>query len=220
MNETLKTETCDRTEDLMSVLYGEATESEAYQFHQHLRICDACQKEMTSLGQLRDSIEAWKLEALSGFRSSPVALETQPRTKSAIAALRTFFDLSPLWLKGATAFATLLFVVFAVVAFSRLNSKQPAIAGYTEEQKNEIVQNALQEQKALLASQQAKIESPTPPASEHQPQQRKVRSTQMARGRRPLTRWEREQLAADLRLLQQQDNDDGPQLIIDRMNQE
>ena len=220
MNETLKT--CDRTEDLLSVLYGEATDTEARQFHQHLRICEACQKEMTSFGQLRDSIEAWKLEALSGFRTSPVAVEMQPqRTKSAIAALRTFFDLSPLWLKGATAFATLLFVVFAVVAFSRLNSKQPAIAGYTEDQKNEIVQKALQEQKAsFLANQQAKIEPPTPPLSEHQPQRKQVRSIQMARGRRPLTRWEREQLAADLRLLQQQDDDDGPELIIDRINQE
>src|SRR5262245_16911718 len=94
---------CDRRDDLISVLYGEANEREATEFQLHMRNCAACQAEMREFGDVRQSIGAWKFEALSSIVPE-VSVPTQPvRSKSALAAFREFFDLSPLWLKGATA---------------------------------------------------------------------------------------------------------------------
>lgn len=224
MNQTRNNESCERGNDLISVLYGEANEREALEFQQHLQLCRMCQAEMTSFGQLRESIDAWKFEALSGFTTQQVPTTESRRNKSAFAALREFFDLSPLWLKGATAFAALLFVMFAVIAFGRFKTAEPTIttaksdAIYTEEQKNVIVQKALEEQKAaLLTALQPKGEEVKPSTPVDRPH--RSGSTQLSKGRRPLSRREREQLAADLRLLQQSDADDGLELLSDRINQ-
>jgi hypothetical protein len=221
MNDTGNKETCGRGNELISVLYGEATEREAVDFQQHAQICATCKAEMASFGQLRESIDAWRFEALSGFATPQVAVSEQfQRNKSALAALREFFDLSPLWLKGATAFASLLFVVLAVLAFARLKTPEPPITNvnraiYTKEEMNQIVQKALDEQKtSLLASMQSRKESEPPPID---PPLRRETAPR-AKGRRPLSRWEREQLAADLRLIEQ-DEDDGLELLGDRINQ-
>jgi hypothetical protein len=226
MNETRNKETCERANELISVLYGEATEHEARDFKQHLRTCAMCEAEMTSFGQLRESIDAWRLEALSGFTTPQVAMSQHFQRKSAFAAFREFFNLSPLWLKGATAFASLLFVLLAVLAIARFNRTEPAITNlksgaiYTEQEKNVIVQKALDEQKeSILASMQPKgEESERTTASVDRPRRSGSKPTSLTKGRRPLTRWEREQLAADLRLLQESD-DDGLELLGDRINQ-
>src|SRR6185503_7815661 len=107
--------TCERAPDLMAFLYNEMDERETREFRLHLQQCNSRHNEVDSLDVVRESIAAWRDEALAGFVSTPVT--TRPR-KSALAALRQFFDLSPLWLKGATAFAMLAFFVlfgFAVV---------------------------------------------------------------------------------------------------------
>jgi hypothetical protein len=227
MNETGSNKTCERGNELISVLYGEATEREVIDFQQHFQDCARCQTEMASFGQLRESIDAWRLEVLSGFTTPQVAVSQQfQRERSAFAAIREFFDLSPLWLKGATALASLLFVLLAVLAFARFNPREPTItekkpgAIYTEQEKNLLVQKALEEQRlTMLAS--------TPPKSEereHTPapvnRARSIgsKSTPLAKVRRPLSRWEREQLAADLRLLHES-GDDELELLGERINQ-
>ena len=73
---------------------------------------------------MRESITAWRDEALSGFVSTPLA--TTATKKSALAALRQFFDLSPLWLKGATAFAVLAFCVLAALAIFNRTERDSA----------------------------------------------------------------------------------------------
>src|SRR4029078_11118534 len=103
MNETQNSPTCKRGSDLIAFLYGEADEREARDFQLHLQQCNSLREEVAWLGVVRESITAWRDEALAGFVSTPVA--AQPHKKSAVAALKQFFDLSPLWLKGATAFA-------------------------------------------------------------------------------------------------------------------
>jgi hypothetical protein len=227
MNETSSKETCERANELISVLYGEATEHETRDFQQHLRVCHVCQREIASFGQIRESIGEWKWEALSGFTTPQVAMSQQfQRNKSAFAAFREFFNLSPLWLKGAAALASLLFVLLAVLAFARLNSTEPTITNvkpgaiYTEQEKDLIVQKALDQQKeSILASMPPKNEEPErKPASGDRSRHSGNGTTQLTKGRRPLSRWEREQLAADLRLLQETD-DDGLKLIGDRINQ-
>src|ERR1700737_1380706 len=116
--------TCGRENDLISFLYGEAGESEAHDFEKHLQHCNVCKSEIASFGRLRGSIGAWKQEALTGFAAAqrPSQFEAS-RKRSALAALGEFFDLSPLCLKGAVAFATVLFFLFAVLAMGRLRTE-------------------------------------------------------------------------------------------------
>ncbi len=125
MNESQNSPGCERASDLIAFLYGEADEHESRDFQLHLRHCSSCREEVASFGVVRESITAWRDEALAGFVSTPVV--TQPQTKSALAALRQFFDLSPLWLKGATAFAAATFcVLVGLVIFKNNNDRVPA----------------------------------------------------------------------------------------------
>ena len=216
MNDVNDNTTCSRTDDLISVLYGEASEREASEFRVHMQTCARCEAEMRAFGGVRESIGAWKFEALAVAPAPEVSASAQQvKTKSAIAALREFFDLSPLWLKGATAFATLLFCLLAVLVFVKfqqpvsptaVNNKPNAV--YTEQEKDQILKKALDEQKAQLLATRVPAPESVKPITVNQPQKKSVNrsnSTNVARGQRPLTKWEREQLAADLRLLQRDD---------------
>src|SRR5262245_53684375 len=113
MNETMNSPSCERAPDLVSFLYQEMDERETREFRLHLQQCSHCRGEAAALGVVRESITTWRDEALAGFVSMPVTTKTK---KSAMAALRQFFDLSPLWLKGAAAFAMVAFCVLAALA--------------------------------------------------------------------------------------------------------
>ena len=204
--------TCERAPDLMAFLYHEMDERESREFRLHLQQCGSCRQEITSFGIVRESIGAWRDEALAGFVSTPVT--TTPR-RSALAALRQFFDLSPLWLKGATAFAMLAFFVLVGLVVMKLQPKNmPVIstnAKYTEQDVERILKEALAQQEKPRET-VAVVESPKPKKS-------KVPiPSQLAKSRRPLSRAEREQLAADLRLLSTSD-DASLYLLGDRINQ-
>lgn len=222
MNERINSPDCERAPDLMAFLYHEASEAEARDFQLHLQECGSCRAEAASFGVVRESITAWRDEALSGFVSSP-ALK-KPGTKSALAALRQFFDLSPLWLKGATALAAVTFCVLAGLAIvkrenhvSSTQLNQGTI--YTQQDVDRIVKEELAKQKKAepspteTASDSAlAVKSPKPRVS------RIATPNQLAKSRRPLSRAEREQLAAELRLLTT-DDDATLNLIGDRINQ-
>jgi hypothetical protein len=128
--------------------------------------------------------------------------------KSAIAALREFFNLSPLWLKGAAGFTAVVFCVLAALAVMRSGPEIPAVATvdpnhvYTQEDLDRAVQQALakQEEQRLVAPKPVVVQS-----------FETNNSTVMKRGRRPeaqrpFSRAEREQLAADLRLISSDDD--------------
>ncbi|HEY6804968.1 MAG TPA: zf-HC2 domain-containing protein [Pyrinomonadaceae bacterium] len=225
MNETVKIGSCERGNDLVSFLYGEAEEHEARDFERHLQACRECRHELKSFGFVRESIAEWKDEALAGF--VPPQIVAPVRQKSAFAALREFFDLSPLWLKGAVGFAAILLCVLAIALVMAKQQSQPVptlaqqnAAKYTEQQLQDSIQKALQEQ-------QQKIASVSPPEPEKEVDEVKTvkpkesrtvnRSTQW--GRHSLSKSEREQLATDLRLLST-DDDDDLSLIGERINQE
>lgn len=210
MNYRTDSPDCERSSDLMTFLYNEMDASETREFESHLQQCSNCRDEAASFGHVRQSIVAWRDEVLNGF----VPATTTPVRRSALAAFRQFFDLSPLWLKGAAAFAVLTFCVLVVLAF--VNFKRPDTVatmnggGYTRQDLDRLVKEA-------LAKQQSPVESApklaiTVPASP-QTSSTKPRST----NRRPLSRAEREQLAADLRLLP---TDDELDLLSDRINHE
>ena len=214
MNHREDLNTCNFRDDLISVIYGEASEREAAEFHVHMQACKQCQAEVRAFGEVRESIGSWKFEALAGAVVTEVNVQPQaPRTRSAAAALREFFDLSPLWLKGATAFATVLFCLLAVLALVRFQQPSQVIevnhkpnAIYTEQEKDQLVQKALDEQKAEFLARTAPTPQNIKIAVTHS-EKTTTRPNTIVKGRRPLSRWEREQLAADLRLLQRQDDD-------------
>ena len=223
MNERQNSPSCERASDLIAFLYGEADEREARDFQLHLQQCSICRDEVVSLGVVRESITAWRDEALAGFVSTPVAV--QPKTKSALAALRQFFDLSPLWLKGATAFAAVTFCVLAGLALFQSNDEQVSTnvkpgAVYTDQDVNRIVKEALEKQARV----QPPAETPSPEnvaVKSTKPTPKRSRAsgaTQSARNQRPLSKVEREQLAAELRLLSG-GNDAALHLLGDRINQ-
>ncbi len=218
MNELQNSPGCERASDLIAFLYGEAGEHEARDFQLHLQQCKSCREEVASFGDVRESITAWRDEALAGFVSTPVT--AQPKTKSALAALRQFLDLSPLWLKGATALAAVTFCVLAGLALFRSNNNQmTSTKVYTEQDINRLVKEALAQQAPV----QPPAQTPSPENVAVNPPKPKPKSSraaspaQFARSQRPLSKAEREQLAAELRLLS---SDDATlNLLGDRINQ-
>lgn len=206
---------CERALDLMAFLYREMDATETREFDAHLQTCGICREEAASFGLVRESIVAWRDEVLMGFVPSTTRLR-----RSALAAFRQFFDLSPLWLKGAAAFAVLTFCVLAGLLFVNFRKEATTDVVYTQQDVDRLVREA-------LAKQQAPVEKPplenapvnnvpeSIVAVNPRPQRRSVKK-QTPQNRRPLSRAEREQLAADLRLLS---TDDDLDLLGDRINE-
>ena len=209
VNEMDNSPVCERASELIAVLYGEASDGERREFELHVQQCGSCRAEFGAFAQVRESIRDWRDEALAGFVASDVTAPV-PTRKSAVAALRQFFDLSPLWMKGAVGFAAVVFCVLAVLAVMRLGAtdRGPQIAtgnanaGYTKQDLDRAVQEALAKEREqrvvqpapVIVAESAKPESPK--AAKAEP-----------KSRRPFSRAEREQLAADLRLLEDDERD-------------
>ncbi len=192
---------CERTSELVTVLYGEATEREKRDFELHAKQCAACRAEFSAFGQVRESIRDWRDEALAGFVASPVT--PAPSRKSAVVALRQFFDLSPLWMKGAVGFAALAFCALAVFAVMRTEPNYSTAvnpnAVYTKEDVDRAVQIALAEER------EQRVVPPDTPIVAESPTPKNIQNPNVAKterkSRRPFSRSERQQLAAELRLL-------------------
>ena len=221
MNDMDLSSTCERAGDLVSVLYGEADERERRDFELHINQCGSCRAEFAAFANVRDSIGEWRDEALSGFVSAHAP--ASPTRQSALAALRQFFDLSPLWLKSAVGFAAIVFCVLAALAVfrsgppqepARIAETNPA-AVYTKQDVDRAVQEALAKQAREQRVEAPKLVNVTEPAN---PKTSNVAKS-APRARRPFSRAEREQLAADLRLLSSDDEADLDQLD-DRVNRQ
>jgi anti-sigma factor RsiW len=235
MTDTTRDQVCESANDLVGFLYGELTDWEARKFERHMQDCAACRTEYAVFGQLRESVVAWRDESL-GLAGAPVLAPTalppaQQRRPAARLAIREFFSLSPLWLKGAAAFAAVLFCILATLAVTDFAGKKnaPQLVSsdkiYTEQQLNAAVDRSVREKTALL---EARLNS-NPTAGDdgllkQTTAKRPVRNetTEVAsttqKLRRPLSRRERQELAADLRLLSARD-DDGLDLVGDSINQ-
>jgi hypothetical protein len=164
---------CERGEELVAYLYGEATKEEAGLFRRHLDACVFCREELAALGGVREAVGVWRAEALGTVPSlnieealapSARAFPVPPRKRSARAALREFFSLSPLWLRAGAFAATV--AVCALVALTltraevrwgadgpafstgtaekivREHVEVPVQRGYTDEQVNALVAEA------------------------------------------------------------------------------
>lgn len=209
MEERLDRLTCKREGDLVGFLYNELNEVETRDFKQHLSECEACGQELASFRGIRAGVVAWRDESL-GLSSLPIHQPaSQPVRPSALAAIRKFFELSPLWLKGAVAFASVLVCVSAFLSISRLNQK-PAEAVRSEkyseaELKAKVeaeVQERLKELQATRRNDGQDVKEQTTPGGQKVRRQVSEAPVYSAKTKRaPLTKSEREQLAADLRLI-------------------
>ncbi|MGH9903511.1 MAG: anti-sigma factor family protein [Pyrinomonadaceae bacterium] len=124
---------CGRTEELVAYLYGEATKDEARSFEQHLSACAACRDDLAAFGGVREAVGEWRRAAVSITPSLaldkrlaaeltaplPGALEPPERSRSALAALREFFSLTPLWLQAGGVAAALLVCALAALTIAR-----------------------------------------------------------------------------------------------------
>ena len=117
---------CGRSEELVAYLYGESTPVRAELFRRHLDACAACREELAAFGGVRESLGEWRAEVLSSLPSLDIheafTKATQTRTarkRSAAAALREFFALSPLWLRAGATAAVLAVCALAALVFAR-----------------------------------------------------------------------------------------------------
>lgn len=218
MNDIDHSSTCERAEDLVSVLYGEASERERRDFERHLQQCASCRTEFAAFAQVRESVRGWRDEALAGFVSAQAT--ASPR-KSALAAWRQFFGLSPLWLKGAVGFAAVVFCVLAALAVWQ-RAEEPAqvaqtnpAAVYTQQDLDRAVQQAVAKNDREQRLEDPKLPNVTEPVK---PTASSIAKS-VPRARRPFSKAEREQLAADLRLLSSDYETDLDQLE-DRVNRQ
>ena len=232
---------CHRAEDLVTYLYGEASEVDAKDFAGHLQQCDACRSEFGVFQQVHNSILVWRNEALGqsfspAAQAAPVLSEAttdsrqfvwHERKLPALAALREFFSVSPLWLRGATAFAVLLFCVLAVLVMSRLSQTPNRVANidpqlkYSQQDFDKALQKGIDDQVAKLNRENSANKSETPvTVKTNKPENRIQLAVNRAQPRaRGLTRAEREQLLADLRLTPGRDEEDLPFVLPDEPNQ-
>lgn len=210
MEEKVGVPGCEHGTELMALLYSEATDAETHDLRRHMKTCSSCASEFANFTQIRHSISQWRQDSLGAVLLAPVnttQLEAKRKKPSAIAAIRQFLDWSPVWLKGAVAFATLLFCLLAFLALAHLRTTDTpnlAVTGShdTNDSPRETAGAGIFEQ---APKQEAVV---VPSLSDSQSSSRASKPStaydlkQVARARRrPLTKTEREQLAADLRLI-------------------
>jgi len=210
---------CHRAEDLVTYLYGEATAEEARDFASHMRQCDACRAEFNVFNGVHESIVAWRNEAIGSIAApqpsrdisfaTPGVVQHQ-RKLPALAALREFFTVSPLWLRGAIAFTGLLLCALLLFAVSRMwrqpTTKVSDEAKYTEQQFQQTVERKVAERVAQInqaqKNQDSGTQTPKESSGQPEPPSQVAANSGRTRPRNRLTREERVQLAADLGLIQ------------------
>src|ERR1700749_3614940 len=119
---------CGRGEELLPYIYGESDAAESNTFRQHLDACAACREELAAFGGVRHAVREWRADVLSATPSLDIREALMPtaaaqrapeRKRSAVAALREFFSLSPLWLQFGTVAAALVVCALAALTFAR-----------------------------------------------------------------------------------------------------
>ena len=180
---------CERAQEFVTYLYGEATPGESKAFRQHLANCAVCREELAAFGVVREAVGEWKAEALGTVPSLDISEALSPvvssrpapeRKRSAVAALREFFSLSPLWLQAGALAAALVVCALAALTVARTEVRwdsnglafrtgvkervvekerivqAPSQAGYTQEQVDAIVKENVERE---VAAEHAKWEA-------------------------------------------------------------
>jgi len=219
---------CNRVDELVGFVYGELSDREARQFEIHMRDCAACKAEVASFGEIHQSILSWRNESL-GINPATAPIVTAPAEpkRSAMNAIREFLNFSPLWMKGATAFASLLFLVCAIVAVKYLEQGSGEVAIIPPVEKHysatelKVLNTRNEADLKAQGPQAVHVNRPNPGSAMNSGShpQTVVREAQAVNRspRRPLSRQERNELATDLGLMNT--HDDALKLVTDRITQ-
>ncbi len=227
MNEDVHALSCNREADLVSFLYGEISETEKANFQRHMHGCAECSNQLAEFTGVHNAISNWRDESILGSPAVAGRAANNVRKPSAIAALREFFHLSPVWLKGAVAVASLIFCLLAGLAIMRSRNTAPQPVATNQPAQSQPESNsslerdvekasAIKEQPALATAgeNRSTIQSP-----KQNVMPRRVHvAAQRANKKQLLTKAERQELAADLRLIDSGRESDL-ELLSDRINQ-
>lgn len=146
---------CARAEDLVTYVYGEASRAEAKDFEQHLERCSSCRLEIAGFGGVRQAMSEWRQDALGATASPAFADDTvrafvPVRRRSALAAFREFFTLSPAWMRAATAAVAVIFCALAAIAVAYFKRQPQTViveqqvkSGYSEQEVEALVATAI-----------------------------------------------------------------------------
>jgi anti-sigma factor RsiW len=171
---------CGRGEELVAYLYGEADAAASESFRKHLTACDACREELAAFGGVRQAVGEWRARVFDSIPSLNIeesfapAADARPlpaRKRSAMAALREFFSLSPLWLQFGAVAAALVVCALAALTFARTEVRWdsnglafrtgvpehvikekvqvPVQTGYTQEQVNAMIEDRVNQRLAV-----------------------------------------------------------------------
>ena len=211
---------CSREADLVSFLYNEMSDAEKSDFQRHLHGCGECSAQFASFRDVRSGIATWKNQTVLQYAPATNPAQFAPARKpSALAALREFFSLSPVWLKGAVALASLVFCLLAGFAVLRLRNTAPANVAMNQAtpaiinvEKPKPTQTAPEQSTPAMADAGTSVRKTLPNV---RPQRQQVA---LKHTTRPLSRVERQELAADLRLIEPR-AEGGLELLSDQINQ-
>ena len=157
---------CDRKEDLVAYLYGEATATESASFERHLNECVECGHELKAFGSVRDDLSAWQV----GF--APRTELVLPRGKMQVS--RELIGLFPVWARGLAMAGAAAAIVLMAMSLYNLNGvpTPPMASGLSEQQVQAIVGKAVADERFKMQQQyQADLASfKTQLAAEHQSQ--------------------------------------------------
>jgi hypothetical protein len=243
MLQNIETQTCSRADDLVAYLYQEASQQEALDFESHMQHCAACSEELVAFREVHTSVGAWRRQSLSFLQSNALEMnaasaqvtrtnERQP--SSALAALKDFFTLSPVWMRASVALATLLICALAAFGLARLakgpqtvvvETKVPDNVKPSRQELEAEIQKRVKDELAAIENGRenkqetvARVNETNPPSQvkRHTPKSTSVATQRRQRlqpGSRKKQQEELELIAEDLQLTASRgDDDDLPRL--------
>jgi len=176
MNNTNRNQfVCDRKEDLVAYLYGEANSAERVSFERHLNECDDCGGELKVFGRVRDDLSAWQV----GFAPHTEFVPPKSRMDTA----RELIGMFPVWARGLAMTGVAAVVVLMALSVFGNRIGTPSGAGLSTEQVQEIVSKAVADERAKIQQQyQAEFASfKTQLIAEHQAQLQLVTAEHQAK---------------------------------------
>lgn len=228
MNQTPRIPICQRDAELVAYLYSELEGADSQEFESHLQACPTCQAELVKLRNIRSIVSAWRTESLGSFEASyhashgPQGFTELKPNHSAYAALRGFFDLSPLWMKGAVLFASIVLCVLASLGVVRVrdsvrNSMLVKRTPQRSEAQSVVQPNADLSTNSSVATSHQEPTVPNKGPVSTTPANIASQGRNTEDRRRPLDRTERDELATELGLSVPNDDEDLD-LLGDRFN--
>lgn len=106
---------CVMREELVSLLYDEASPGEAARMQAHLAECDECSRELSEFERVRTLLRRWELDDVPVLRIAP-----QHSRRRALELFKELLAITPIWVKSLGAVVAAVLVLAVVGAEVRL----------------------------------------------------------------------------------------------------